>query len=795
MRAFYLATAILCCNWGYAQHFTERYKVVTPDSLTNSRSEWVDFDNDGLLDLAIFATSTANRHYMMIVSGDTSQTPSLSPVVVPILNTGNVKMVDYNQDNQLDIISSLDQPVAKSEVHINNGNFSFAAANVNLPYFTVIHFADLNNDATEECILSGTYNGDSYTNIYQRSGTDWTLKSDSLEMALSSIHTIDLDDNGELDLAISGTDDNGMVRTKLLVNKREFWFDAFQEFPFTGTLAKADLNGDGWFDFVLDGSDGTGNPVNKILLRQAEQYTITDLTPMLVTYDLFLADFNSDGVVDVSRFGKTSTVDSLNQISFADAPVDILPHKNVLCQRFGDLDHDGDLDLAQTLAHEIVVLNNNAAKNNAPTKVSGNVTVVVFNRMLLYWNKSSDDHTNVSAVTYDVLLDAGASKQTADFDLANARRLRTNEGNNKSRNFKLFRNLDAATWQYAIQSVDNSFHGANDLCVGTGSLGQCANVDNMTIRSCSGEQIALTGPADALWFSFANGFLGIGPEQKFNSIKGDTVFYFTPAMPQCASVKTFLLEIDNNLDRTVVSDRYACTDSMIPFTAEGEWKIVSWNSDKLGNLGSTPTISFNVTTADTVTATMTNDDGCRLIRKTAIKISKPEITVQPDKVKLLKGESIQFHADGADEYVWSPATFLNEIHRADPTSTPQETIEYHVMGRDSVGCTASESVIVFVEETAFLPTLFTPNDDGKNDVLKIYGLNSATHFSFTIVDREGKQVYRSSNVLEVTSTGWNGKTKGADQPNGVYFWTVKGQNGGTRLLLNGKESGSLILMR
>jgi gliding motility-associated-like protein len=103
---------------------------------------------------------------------------------------------------------------------------------------------------------------------------------------------------------------------------------------------------------------------------------------------------------------------------------------------------------------------------------------------------------------------------------------------------------------------------------------------------------------------------------------------------------------------------------------------------------------------------------------------------------------------------------------------------------------------VIVEETAFIPNLFTPNNDGSNDVLKIYGLGSAREFSFMIYNREGIRVYQTSNIPEAVGMGWDGTSRGVDLPAGVYFWEVNGHtDSGKRLLLNGKHSGSIVLLR
>jgi gliding motility-associated-like protein len=109
---------------------------------------------------------------------------------------------------------------------------------------------------------------------------------------------------------------------------------------------------------------------------------------------------------------------------------------------------------------------------------------------------------------------------------------------------------------------------------------------------------------------------------------------------------------------------------------------------------------------------------------------------------------------------------------------------------------STASVLILVEYTAFIPTLFTPNQDGKNDVLKIYGMDNIQGFSFRIYNREGSLVFRTENASAAMDSGWDGSVQGILQPAGVYHWKIKGTHGnGSRLLLNGKESGSIVLIR
>ncbi len=68
----------------------------------------------------------------------------------------------------------------------------------------------------------------------------------------------------------------------------------------------------------------------------------------------------------------------------------------------------------------------------------------------------------------------------------------------------------------------------------------------------------------------------------------------------------------------------------------------------------------------------------------------------------------------------------------------------------------------------FVPNAFTPNGDGKNDVVKVFGNYIAT-IDFRIFNQWGQLIFQSTDL----ATGWDGKHKGVLQPVGVYAYTLK----------------------
>jgi gliding motility-associated-like protein len=95
---------------------------------------------------------------------------------------------------------------------------------------------------------------------------------------------------------------------------------------------------------------------------------------------------------------------------------------------------------------------------------------------------------------------------------------------------------------------------------------------------------------------------------------------------------------------------------------------------------------------------------------------------------------------------------------------------YSVTITSAAGCTASDSVVVLENcfTDVFLPSAFTPNVDGKNEVfMPVSGLIPFMRFS--VYNRMGQQLY----VTETQGNGWDGTYSGGECPEGIYAWKVE----------------------
>ncbi|MBX2955076.1 MAG: gliding motility-associated C-terminal domain-containing protein [Cyclobacteriaceae bacterium] len=796
----------LCAN---AQQFQQVQSIDLPAGYTGKSLHWLDMNHDGELDVLVQATDQLDYYVFLIYKNEDAEFSFVHTVETGIKNAA-CTYTDINMDGQVDIIlSGASDNGPLTTALISDGNFNFSLLDSPLLSIagSVIKFADLNQNGIKELIISGTSTDGSFFSIFELQQNTWTLVKDSIKVHASFIDAHDFNQDGVNDLFISGQLENTSSYHAILINDR---FLNFTEGILIKGIAEvspwlADINYDGIFDVVLAGiNTNHEGVVLTVASTETGDSTIEETTSLdFKPKQLFAADLDSDGQVDIQVQGEDQTATHFNKIFLANEAIEPLPSNDLIAQRFGDFDYDGDLDLVQltgNITQAISIYRNTNTNINAPpTAPSSPIAVILFERLFMYWDRSTDNLTHQPSITYDVTVQTQNKEiVSGNFDLLNKRRLQIEHGNNGTKNFAFFKDFKNSEFAYHIQSIDNAFHSGEYSCSGFGGGGACLNVHEEAVTLCKSESKILEANANALWFSFNKGFLGEGTTYKYESNVTDTVFYLIPAKnaTACAHLNLFLPERKDTLVREYYDTRFACENSQLEFEADGNWDQVEWSCYKNGFLSNEPAITYTVTTADTVKLFVSDGAGCSEIHRTTIEISKPVITLNGQSFQILRGEEVQLNAFGGIQYTWSPAAGLNNSTIPNPIASPAVTTAYTVTVADSIGCAASANVTVVVQQQAFIPNLFTPNQDGTNDQLRIYGLSQVKDFSFSIINREGNTMYSTTDVTEATQRGWDGSVKGVLQPGGVYYWKVNGQLlNGSKLLLNGKDSGSIVLIR
>lgn len=206
--------------------------------------------------------------------------------------------------------------------------------------------------------------------------------------------------------------------------------------------------------------------------------------------------------------------------------------------------------------------------------------------------------------------------------------------------------------------------------------------------------------------------------------------------------------------------------------------ISNWNWD-LGNTTSTAVPAFthlyNTAGNYTITLTTENAAGCSSVpaTQTIFINTTPVVNAGTDTVIRI-GNSVALNASISPAanymYTWSPSLYLNSASVLNPVSTPGETTSYTLTTVNTLSnCTATDQVIITVVSALYIPTGFTPNNDGKNDKWVIPGLALYPEAGVSVFNRSGQLIY---NTKGYSSNPWDGTFRGVVQPNDVYVYLI-----------------------
>jgi gliding motility-associated-like protein len=162
-----------------------------------------------------------------------------------------------------------------------------------------------------------------------------------------------------------------------------------------------------------------------------------------------------------------------------------------------------------------------------------------------------------------------------------------------------------------------------------------------------------------------------------------------------------------------------------------------------------------------------------------------DTTIWRDTKAILSGST-----DGI-KYYWYPGDYVQEPFKLTTYATPPATTVYYLYAFNAAGCFSVDTIIVTVDSKTILllPTGFSPNGDGVNDVFRVARyLNIDKIEDFSVYDRWGQRVFITNDLID----GWDGTYRGKNQPLGTYVWKLKAYTKDGTVV---DESGTITLIR
>ncbi len=222
--------------------------------------------------------------------------------------------------------------------------------------------------------------------------------------------------------------------------------------------------------------------------------------------------------------------------------------------------------------------------------------------------------------------------------------------------------------------------------------------------------------------------------------------------------------------------RDACVQEPVNFNAvqtDNATEIRQWQwrfGNGQGTSVQNPIYTYNNSGTYPVQLWATATNGCNsdTIRAT-VSIAQAFAFAGNDTI-VLSNTPFQLQGRGEGSVVWSPPTGLARTDVLNPTGVLTNDQVYELQVTTPTGCVAKDTVRVevFKGSAIYVPTAFTPNGNGLNDLLQPrYTGISKLHY-FTIYNRWGEAVFTTTDNRK----GWDGKIKGKPAASGTYVWIL-----------------------
>jgi gliding motility-associated-like protein len=176
-------------------------------------------------------------------------------------------------------------------------------------------------------------------------------------------------------------------------------------------------------------------------------------------------------------------------------------------------------------------------------------------------------------------------------------------------------------------------------------------------------------------------------------------------------------------------------------------------------------------------------NGCIWFTKETVNTPPKFLIDATADVSINLGDKIQLfanpqNAQGKVVLTWKQPydSTLTCLKCPNPTASPKSTITYSVIGIDSVGCRATDSVKITVEKprNIYVPTGFTPNNDNVNDKLVVHGRKGTKIDLFRVYDRWGELLYEARTFdINDENAGWDGTFRGQNMMSAQFVWYIE----------------------
>lgn len=329
-----------------------------------------DIDNDGDLDLIITGANAqlADRKTTLYSNDGMGNFTEITGTGLSNWSEGgDIAFADVDDDGDQDLlITGRDgSPNYYANFYLNDGSGNFTL-NPNTPFEPSIGgdciFEDVDNDGDMDLFMNGytidgNQNNTLFSKLYLNSGS-----GDFSEVASTPFETgtsaafLDMDNDNDMDLIVSGPTNNNDRKTSLYENDGSGNFSLVNNTPFAGVehcdISAGDSDGDGDVDILINGSSDSGENICHLYINDGSgAFSLLTGTSFITTQigTADFADFDNDNDMDILVTGSVQGAEfaahlyenqGMNNFNLVDSLKKVYNSTTAL----GDIDGDNDLD-------------------------------------------------------------------------------------------------------------------------------------------------------------------------------------------------------------------------------------------------------------------------------------------------------------------------------------------------------------------------------------------------------------------------------------------------------------------
>ncbi len=284
-----------------------------------------------------------------------------------------------------------------------------------------------------------------------------------------------------------------------------------------------------------------------------------------------------------------------------------------------------------------------------------------------------------------------------------------------------------------------------------------------------------SGPGDAVFVPDAN----VPDATVYVDNPGNYIFTWTVNNGACTSSNQVDVTFHEPPGLEVSDDMVICEGSSVTLDATGNGTF-SWSpAEYLSNSSSGSTVATPDMSMDFVVV-LTDQWGCENSETVRVDVQeKPVVYAGSDQeLEYILETNLEASLGVGEIGYWTVAEGdAVVVDTSDPyTSVSGMSLHENIFVwsiSDDVCGVVSDSMTVYVNDLV-IPTLITPNYDGKNDYFVLRGIETLGGVELIVLDRRGREIFKTSDY----ANDWDGIDYNGDPlPEDTYFLIIKSESG------------------